>query len=62
MTKDELQALLGDDDLLKTLDVKTLVLDIVRDMPTEDLVNIFWNRLPELSADYVRDYLFMKRV
>lgn len=61
MTKEELEALLGGQELLRTLDVKTLVLDIVRDLPEEQLLTIFWDKLPELSKEYVRDYLYMKR-
>lgn len=61
MTKDELEQLLGGEELLRTLDVKTLVLDIVRELPDQELLTIFWTKLPELSKDYVRDYLYMKR-
>lgn len=61
MTKEELEALLAGEDLLRTLDVKTLVLDIVRDLPDQELLSIFWAKLPDLSKDYVRDYLYMKR-
>ncbi|MCE3236495.1 MAG: hypothetical protein K0Q50_2686 [Vampirovibrio sp.] len=61
MTKDELDALLSGEDLLRTLDVKTLVLDIVRELPDDELLSIFWSKLPNLSKDYVRDYLYMKR-
>ncbi len=61
MTKDELEALLAGEDLLRTLDVKTLVLDIVKDLPDQELLSIFWDKLPDLSKDYVRDYLYMKR-
>lgn len=61
MTKEELDALLNGEDLLRTLDVKTLVLDIVRDLPEQELMSIFWAKLPELNRDYVRDYLYMKR-
>jgi hypothetical protein len=61
MTKEELEALLAGEDLLRTLDVKTLVLDIVRDLPDQELLTIFWSKLPDLSKDYVRDYLYMKR-
>jgi hypothetical protein len=61
MTKDELEALLSGQELLRTLDVKTLVLDIVRELPEEQLLSIFWDKLPELSKEYVRDYLYMKR-
>ena len=61
MTKDELESLLAGEDLLRTLDVKTLVLDIVRDLPDQELLSIFWSKLPQLSKEYVRDYLYMKR-
>lgn len=61
MTKDELEQLLAGEDLLRTLDVKTLVLDIVKDLPDEELLSIFWSKLPDLPKDYVRDYLYMKR-
>ncbi len=61
MTKDELDALLGGEELMRTLDVKTLVVDIVREMPEEELLTIFWDKLHTLSPEYVRDYLYMKR-
>jgi hypothetical protein len=61
MNKDELESLLDGDELLRTLDVKTLVLDIVRELPDEELLTIFWSKLPNLTKDYVRDYLYMKR-
>lgn len=61
MTKDELNALLSGEELLRTLDVKTLVLDIVRELPDEELLSIFWAKLPDLTKEYVRDYLYMKR-
>jgi hypothetical protein len=61
MNKDELASLLDGDELLRTLDVKTLVLDIVRELPDEELLTIFWAKLPNLSKEYVRDYLYMKR-
>jgi len=61
MNKDELTSLLDGEELLRTLDVKTLVLDIVKELPDEELLTIFWSKLPQLSADYVRDYLYMKR-
>ncbi len=61
MTEAELKALVGEDDLLKTLDVKTLVLDLMREMPDEEYLQIFWDKLPQLEAPFVRDYLYMKR-
>lgn len=61
MTKEELDTLLSGEELMRTLDVKTLVLDIVREMPEEELLTIFWTKLPHLSKEDVRDYLYMKR-
>ena len=64
MTPEELYTLVGNADrteLVKILDVKTLVLDTVREMPDEELLDILWKKLPGLSPDYVKDYLFMKR-
>lgn len=61
MTEQELEALLGGEDLLKTLDVKTLVVDIVREMPDQELLDIFWRHLSEISVENLRDYLYMKR-
>lgn len=61
MTQEELERMLEGEALNRTLDVKTLVLDIVRDLPEEELLKIFWAKLPELSRDYVKDYLYMKR-
>jgi hypothetical protein len=61
MTHEELEKLLGGEEIHKALDVKTLVLDIVREMPQEELLEIFWSRLSTLSPEFTRDYLYMKR-
>ncbi|MGE0200109.1 MAG: hypothetical protein AB7P76_03980 [Candidatus Melainabacteria bacterium] len=61
MTKDELNTLLDGQDLMNTLDIKTLVLDLVRDMSTEEIQTIFWQKLPDLNIETLRDYLYMKR-
>ncbi len=61
MTKDELEQLLAGEELMKTLDVKTLVLDIVREMNEDELLTIFWNKISSLEQEYVRGYLYMKR-
>lgn len=61
MTKDELDQLLAGEELMKTLDVKTLVLDIVREMNEDELLTIFWNKISALEQEYVRGYLYMKR-
>jgi hypothetical protein len=61
MTQEELNTLLAGEELLRTLDVKTLVLDIVREMPEEEMLTIFWDKLPQLKQEFVKDYLYMKR-
>ena len=61
MTKEELEQLLGGEPLEFSIDIKTMVLDLVRDMPKEELLEIFWDKLPEIQEDKVRDYLYMKR-
>ena len=61
MTEEELNLLLAGGNLMHTLDVKTLVLDIVRDLSDEEILKIFWSKMPGLSKEYVRDYLYMKR-
>lgn len=61
MNQDELNSLLQGDELLKTLDVKTLVLDLVKEMPEEEILTIFWSKFDGLSVDYVKDYLYMRR-
>jgi hypothetical protein len=61
MTKEELELLLAGETMNSTLDVKTLVLDIVRELPDEELYAIFWSKLPALKPEFVRDYLYMKR-
>ena len=61
MTPEELEMLLNGDDLLKTLDVKTMVFDLLKEMPQDEYVKLFWDKLPELDESFVRDYLYMKR-
>lgn len=61
MTKDELEKLLGDEDLFNTLDVKTLVLDKVREMEKDELMAIFWAKLPGITQDEIKDYFYMRR-
>ena len=61
MTKDELDKLLDGNPLHQTLDVKTLVLDLFKEMPAEELEAVFWDRLPDLQEEFVRDYFFMRR-
>jgi hypothetical protein len=61
MTPDELNAYLENQDLTQTIDVKTLVLDMVKKMEPEKILEIFWEKLPELSIDQIKGYFYMKR-
>ena len=61
MERAELEILLNGRPLQTVLDVKTLVLDQIREMPQPDLIELFWKLLPGLSTKQVQDYLFMSR-
>ena len=61
MTPDELNEHLGNQDLAQTVDIKTLVIDLVRKMELDEIQTIFWNKLPELSLDDIKGYFYMKR-
>ncbi len=61
MTEDELNKLLGGEDLEKTLDVKTLVLDIVRKMDDKEILAIFREKLPNMTEEHIKDYYYMRR-
>jgi hypothetical protein len=61
MTPEDLERILEADDLTKVIDVKTLVLDLVKEMSEEEILSIFWNKLDSLDPDFVRDYFYMRR-
>lgn len=61
MTPDDLEALLNKEPLLEVLDVKTLVLDHIKQMEAKDLLPFFTGFLPELEAEKVQGYLYMRR-
>ena len=61
MNEVELNELLGGEPIEMALDFKTLVIDLVREMSEEELLGILHQKLPGLSSDFVKDYLFMKR-
>jgi hypothetical protein len=61
MTPEALKNLLSGKELHQTLDVKTLVVDLVRQMSQEELEVLFWEKLPDLSHDCVKGYLYMSR-
>jgi len=61
MTPEELNTLLDDRDLYGTLDVKTLVVDLVRKMNQAEIEEIFWQHLPKLKHDAIKGYFYMSR-
>jgi hypothetical protein len=61
MTPEQLRALLGNNDIHQTLDVKTLVIDIVRKKKPEDLEPLFWENLDQIEEKQIQDYFFMSR-
>lgn len=62
MTEEELKKLLCDKDLLKTLDIKSLVLDyFAKKSSMEQIVNIFYEKLPEFDEAYVKRFTYMRR-
>ncbi|MCA9788362.1 MAG: hypothetical protein KC476_10475 [Cyanobacteria bacterium HKST-UBA06] len=60
MTKEELLDLIGEENkLTKTVDVRTLVLDIVRERMNEgDILNLFWNHLKDVDEPFLKDYFY----
>ncbi len=61
MTKDELYAMLGHQDVMKDVDVKTLVLDLIRKKLTpEEIMALFWNHLDDLDSEFVRGYFYRR--
>jgi hypothetical protein len=61
MTTDELNQLLDGRELHNTMDVKTLVIDLVRKMDDPSIEQIFWQQLPHLSTDHIKGYFYMSR-
>ena len=61
MTKEELYQLIGHQDIQKDLDVKTLVLDLIRFKFTqEEVMDIFWGYLNNLDEEFIRGYFYRK--
>lgn len=61
VTPEDLYQLLGHQDVFRDLDVKTLVLDLVKKQFTEEeLLALFWKHLEDLDPDYVKGYLYRK--
>ncbi|MBK8191058.1 MAG: hypothetical protein IPK79_11490 [Vampirovibrionales bacterium] len=62
MTEQELYALADNTNLFEVLDVKTLALDIVREMSEDELLALLLQKLPAMTGDQVREYFYMRRV
>ncbi len=61
VTEEELFAMLGHQDVHKDLDVKTLVLDLIREKLTqEEISDLFWKHLGDLDPDFVRGYIYRR--
>jgi hypothetical protein len=61
LTKDELYQLLGHQDIERDLDVKTLVMDLIRSKLTPDeLMALMLDHLEDLDEAFVRGYLYRR--
>jgi hypothetical protein len=61
MTREELYQLIGHEDLFKDLDVKTLVLDLMKEKVTrEELLTLLWRHLPDLDEAFVSGYCYRR--
>jgi hypothetical protein len=62
MTKDELYALIGHTDVHEDMDVKLVVLDLIREqLDMDEITEIFWRHLGELDAEHLKGYFYRKR-
>ncbi len=61
MTPEQLQMLLGEGELNQMLDVKTLVIDIIKRKDAEELECLFWENLHMVEESQLKDYFFMSR-
>jgi hypothetical protein len=61
MTPEELETLLEGKNIHQVLDVKTLILDLLKKKPPEDLEYKFREFLPELSEECIKGYFYMSR-
>mgnify|MGYP006291187713 CR=1 FL=1 len=62
MTEDQLKQLLNGEDIHKRLDLKSLVLDLLKNKSTKkEILDIFYQKLPDLNEAYVKRFIFMKR-
>ena len=61
MTRDDLEKLLEGKDLLNTIDIRTLVLDILKSTSDEKISELFYLNLENIEEDYLKRFLYMTR-
>ena len=61
MTQDDLNELLLGKNLIDALDVKTLVMDQVRQKNVDELLPLFRAMLPKLTKEQLSGYMYMTR-
>ena len=61
MTQDDLERLLEGKDLLNTVDIRTLILDILKNFPEEKIVELFYSNLNDIEEDYLKRFFYMSR-
>jgi hypothetical protein len=61
LRQEALYDLLGHQDVMKDLDVKTLVLDLIRERASEEeILAIFWRHLEELDEAFIKGYFYRR--
>lgn len=61
LTPDDLYTLVGHTEIQKDLDVKTLVLDLIRErIPQDEIISIFWRHLEGLDEEFVKGYFYRR--
>lgn len=61
VTPEDLYQLLGHQEVFRDLDVKTLVLDLVKkQFSEEELLALFWKHLGDLDPEYIKGYVYRK--
>lgn len=63
MTKDELLSMIGEDtEISRVMDVKTLVMDLIRQnkLEEEEILTVFWRHLDDLEEEFVTGYFYRK--
>lgn len=61
MTNEQLQQLLEGEDLAHSIDVRTLVLDELRQADNDRIMALFWELLPQVDDTKLQRYFYMKR-